>query len=109
MSRQMDHALQHRKEYEAAREQTVVLTEAVATTLPLVTNQLRDQLADQEQALTELGESVEEVSAAVPVYAQATTGVLRTCRLLIWLVAAIVGLHGAYLVLSARLGRRYSM
>ena len=30
-------------------------------------------------------------------------------RLLAWLVAAIVCLHGTYLLLSARIGRRYSM
>jgi hypothetical protein len=34
---------------------------------------------------------------------------MQTARLLVWLVACIVGLHGVYLAFSARLGRSYSM
>jgi hypothetical protein len=108
IGKQLDQAIQHKQDYEAARQQTVVLADAVGTMLPLVTNQVGDQLADQEKALDELGDSIDEVGAAMPVYAATTARLVQTGRLLLWLVALIVGLHGGYLVCSARMGRRFS-
>jgi hypothetical protein len=107
-SDQFDQVLRHRNEYEAAMQKSVVLAEDFATLLPLLTNQLAVQLQDQEQALDDLGQSIDEVGSALPVYAQTTSRLLETGRLLAWLVAAVVGLHSLYLVLSVRMGRRYS-
>jgi hypothetical protein len=106
---QLDHAVQHRHEYEAAMQQTVLLAESFAAILPLVTDQLDNRLDEEERTLTELGQSLEEVSDALPAYAHTTSRLIQTGRLLAWLVAGFVGLHGCYLMLSVRMGRRYSV
>jgi hypothetical protein len=106
---QLDHAVKHRQEYEAAMQQTVQLAESFAAILPLVTDQLDSRLDEEEETLTDLGQSLQEVGAALPAYAHTTSRLLQTGRVLAWLVAGIVGLHGCYLILSARMGRRYSV
>jgi hypothetical protein len=105
---QLDQALKHRGDYEAALQQTVLVGETFTAMLPLFTEQIDGRLDEEEQALGELGQSLEEVRAALPAYEQAATNVLQTGRWLAWLVAASVGLHGGYLVLSVRLGRHFS-
>jgi hypothetical protein len=52
---------------------------------------------------------LEEVGDVLPAYAQTTSRLIQTGRVLAWLVAGIVGLHGCYLMLSVRMGRRYSV
>jgi septal ring factor EnvC (AmiA/AmiB activator) len=106
---QLEHAVQHRDEYEAAMQQTVQLAESFAAILPLVTDQLDSRLDEEEQTLVDLGQSLEEVGDALPAYAITTSRLVQTGRLLAWLVAGIVGLHGCYLILSVRMGRRYSV
>jgi uncharacterized phage infection (PIP) family protein YhgE len=105
---QLDQAMNHREAYESAMRQTVQLADSFASMLPLITDQLDGRLDDEEQTLTELGESLDEVSAALPTYARTASSLLHAGRLLAWLVAAIVGLHGCHLILSVRMGRRYS-
>jgi methyl-accepting chemotaxis protein len=107
--RQLQQTLEHRQEYEAALKQTIVLTEAFTTLLPLFTQQLDAQLREQERGLDDLGKSIDEVGESLPPTMQSTVQLMRTARLLVWLVAGIVGLHGIYLALSAKLGRAYSM
>jgi uncharacterized phage infection (PIP) family protein YhgE len=107
--RQMQQTLEHRQEYEAALKQSVVLAEAFATMLPLFTQRLEAQLQEQELALDDLDQSINDVGEAIPPCAQSTVQLMRTARLLVWLVAGIVGLHGIYLSLSAKLGRSYSI
>lgn len=105
---QLDHALENRHEYEASLRQSVALAESFALMLPLLTDQLDARLDEEERALGDLGQSLEEVHGALPAYQKTTTHVFRSGRILAWLVAAIAGLHGCYLMLSVRLGRRYS-
>jgi hypothetical protein len=109
MHQQLQQVLQNRQEYEAAMEQSIVLADRFAALLPVFINLVESQLREQEHGLDDLGQSIDEVSAALPAYAQTTARMVQTGRLLVWLVAAIVGLHGVYLVLSVRLGRRYSV
>lgn len=109
MQRQLAQTLEHRQEYEAALRQTVLLTDTFATVLPLFTEQMDHQLGDQEQALEDLGQNIDEVGASLPALGQTANRMTQTARLLAWLMAAIAGLHGAYLAASVRLGRRYSM
>jgi hypothetical protein len=106
---QLDHAVMYRQEYEAAMQQSVQLAESFASILPLVTDQLDSRLDEEEETLTELRYSLEEVGNALPAYAQTTSRLIQTGRLLAWLVAGIVGLHGCYLMLSVGMGRRYSV
>lgn len=106
---QLDRAIEHRQEYEAALQQSVVLAESFSMMLPLFTEQLDNRLDEEEHALSELGQSLDEVKAVLPAYEHSTHRVFNAGRLLAWLAAGIVALHGVYLLLSARLGPRFSM
>jgi hypothetical protein len=108
-SNQLSRALQHRNRYEETLSQSVAVAETLAGTLPFLTEQLDHRLAEEEHALNELENSLTEARAALPIYAQTTTHVLRAGRLLAWLGATIAALHGCYLMLSARMGRRFSL
>jgi DNA repair exonuclease SbcCD ATPase subunit len=99
---QLRQALERRQDYEAALKQSIVLAESFATLLPVYLESLDRQLQEQEQGLGELGRGLDDVSAAIPEYAQATNNLVGTARLLAWLVAGIVLLHAAYLLVGAR-------
>jgi ABC-type transporter Mla subunit MlaD len=105
---QLNQAVKHRHEYEEAMNQTVEVAETFAAMLPLITDQLDYRLDEEERTLTDLGQSLDEVGEALPAYAHTTARLLWTGKMLAWLVASIVGLHGCYLALSSRLGRRFS-
>jgi chromosome segregation ATPase len=105
---QLSQALLHRQEYEKAMQQTINLADDFASLLPLLSDQLDCRLDEEDQALEEMGQALGEVSEALPAYAQTTATLLHTGHLLAWLVAAIIGLHGCYLIAGSRLGRRYS-
>ncbi len=106
---QLKHVLTHRAEYEASLQHTLVLSRTFSSALPLLTEQLEMELDDQEQALSNLGTSIDDVNAALPGCARSASSILRTTRLLFMLMAGIFGLHGGYLLLSVRLGRRFSL
>jgi hypothetical protein len=106
---QLKHVLTHRAEYEASLEHTLVLSRTFSAALPLLTEQLEMELDDQEQALSNLDDSISDIRDAVPSCARSATSILQTTRLLLALMAAIFALHGGYLVLTARLGRRFSL
>ena len=99
----LQHVLTHRAEYEASLDNTLVLSRTFSAALPLLTEQLEMELGDQEQALSNLGDSIDDVNAALPATAQSASNILQTTRLLLGLMAAIFGLHGGYLAFGARL------
>jgi hypothetical protein len=105
---QLDGAMENRDEYETAMKQTIVLADSFAAMLPLVTEQFDNRLDEEEHALGELGQSLDEVKNALPAYERTTKHVFQSGRILAWLAAGVIGLHGCYLALSFRLGRRYS-
>jgi uncharacterized phage infection (PIP) family protein YhgE len=106
---QLRQVVEHRDDYEHALGDTIALTDEFADRLPRFTTHLDTQLQEQEKAFDDLGQSIDEVGAAIPGYEQTAAQMVQATRLLLWLVAAIVGLHGVYLVASARLGRQYSL
>jgi hypothetical protein len=106
---QLDQAVLHRQEYEAAMQQTVRLADTFVSLLPMITDQWEGRLEEEERTLSDLGQSIEEVENALPAYAQTASRLSQTGRLLAWLVAVIVGLHASYLLLSAKIGRGYSV
>lgn len=103
--RQLGQVVEHRGEYEQALNETVALTEEFADRLPQLTHHLDGQLREQEESFDDLGRGIDEVSAALPACARTASRLVLATRLLLWLVAGIVGLHGAYLVGSSRPGR----
>jgi hypothetical protein len=106
---QLDYVVRHRREYESAMQETVRLAETFVALLPIVTDQLEGRLDEEERTLSELGQSINEVDNALPVYSQTAATLLGAGRLLAWLVAIMVGLHASHLLLSVHLGRRYSL
>jgi hypothetical protein len=108
MQGQLDKALLHRGDYQKALHQTVVLAEAFAMMLPFLTDQLLVQLAEEEKALGDLEQSIDDVGAMLPAYGELTGRFVLIGRLLAWLVACGIALHGTYLVLSVKMGWRYS-
>ncbi|HJT78221.1 MAG TPA: hypothetical protein VJ739_13540 [Gemmataceae bacterium] len=105
---QLHNVAEHRAEYEQALNETIALTDEFADRLPQFTHNLDTQLRDEEQSFDDLGKSIDTVQAAIPTYGVTTARLVRTASLLLWLVAAVAGLHGAYLAASAALGRRYA-
>jgi chromosome segregation ATPase len=107
--KQLKTILDNPQQYEAARQQGVRVGETLAVMVPLLTEQLNGQLTDQDEGLSELGQSIDEVGDLLPAYGHTLSRLLQIGRLLAWLVAAVTCLHGVYLMLSARMGRRYSV
>jgi uncharacterized phage infection (PIP) family protein YhgE len=105
---QLGNVVQHRREYEDALNQTVALTDEFADRLPQFTHHLDGQLGDEEQSFADLGQSLDEVTAALPAYGRTASRLVQATRLLLWLAAGTIGLHGVYLVLSGRLGKPYA-
>jgi uncharacterized phage infection (PIP) family protein YhgE len=97
MRKQLDQALDNRQDFESAMRQTILLAETFAILLPEFTGQLDRQLAQHERALGDLGRSIHDVTAAVPVYSQTAVRLIQTARLLLWLLGPIFALHGLHL------------
>lgn len=105
---QLNYVLTHRDEYEASLQHTLLLSRTISASLPLLSDQLEMELDDQERALTNLDDSINDVRESLPVLASGASNILQTTRLLLVLLAVIFGLHGGYLIAGARMGRRYS-
>jgi ABC-type transporter Mla subunit MlaD len=97
---QLDSALERRQEYEAALKQSILLADTFATLLPSYVDSLDLRLQQQEQGLDDLGHSLDQVSNTLPVYARTTNDMIWAARLLSWLMAGIVALHGISLVMK---------
>jgi uncharacterized phage infection (PIP) family protein YhgE len=109
MQHQVKRALDHRTDYEASLEQTLILVRTFAGVLPLLTEELESELLEQERSLANLGTSIDEVSAALPACEETASRILTMSRWLMVLVASIFGLHGGYLCLGSRLGPQYTV
>jgi hypothetical protein len=100
--KQLQFVVDHRHEYEASLQQTVAMSRAVSAALPLFSEQLEQDLGDQEQSLAALGDGLDEVTGALPGMAARATSLLQMARFLLCLLAGVFALHGAYLALSER-------
>jgi hypothetical protein len=70
--------------------------------LPLLTDQIDDDLGEQERSLVHLGQSIDSVTQVLPDVASTASGLFQTTRLLLAMVALVIALHGGYLILTAR-------
>jgi hypothetical protein len=104
--KQLGEALGNRQEFESAMRQTILLAETFAILLPEFTNQIDRQLAEHERALGDLGQSIHEVTASVPIYSRTAVQLVQTARVLLWLLGPIFALHGFYLAWTAWRARR---
>jgi hypothetical protein len=104
----LNQALENRQEFESAMRQTILLAETFAILLPEFTGQIDRQLAQHERSLGDLGQSIHDVSASVPVYSRTASRLVQTARLLLWLLGPIFALHGIYITWSALRTRRHN-
>ena len=98
---QMQTAMAHRDEYQKAMDQTLILARTFSAALPLMTEQMEDQLQEQEASLKNLGDSIDQTSAVLPEWDRTASRVLLTTRLLLCLMGAIFGLHGVCQIAGA--------
>jgi ABC-type transporter Mla subunit MlaD len=103
---QLDGVIRDRAEYEAAREQVEGLSREFAETLPTFAEGIDARLDREDRALAEMGQGIAQVDEVLPAYSRAMSRSLVIGRLLAWLVAAIAGLHGSFLLLGSLPGRR---
>jgi uncharacterized phage infection (PIP) family protein YhgE len=95
-------ALDNRQQYEATFNNTVELARSFSAALPLLTEQLGDELAEEEKSLNDLSARLDEVSDGIAPAAQSASGVLQTTRLLLVLGAVVFALHGVALLIGER-------
>lgn len=93
---QLDQALQQRKHYENAVEQTAHLGEGFAAMLPLLSEQMVMQLDEQDRSLYGLSQSLAEVGDSMASYGEIGGRLVATVRMLVWLMALLVTLHAIY-------------
>jgi ABC-type transporter Mla subunit MlaD len=108
MQRQLDRALLDRGDYQKAMHETVVLAEAFAMMLPFLTDQLLVQLAEEEKALGDLEHSIDDVGEMLPAYGELAGRFAEIGRFVAWIIAAGIAVHAMYLILSVRMGWRFS-
>jgi methyl-accepting chemotaxis protein len=99
---QLRYVLDHRTEYEASLQNTLAMSKAVSGTLPLLTEQLAGDLEEQDQSLTNLVDSVDEVTAAMPGTGQTVSHLLHITCILLVLLAAVFALHGLSLAFGKK-------
>lgn len=97
---QLDRLVEHREQYEAAREQVEGLSAEFAGLLPAMTVGLDARLDHEERNLAEMAGGLAQMDEALPVYSDALGRCLVLGRLLAWLVAGIAALHGASLLVG---------
>jgi uncharacterized phage infection (PIP) family protein YhgE len=96
--KQLTKALGKRDEYEDALHNTAELAKVSAELLPLLTDRLDVRLGEQEHSLEQMASGLAEVNQSLPAVETATTDIIGTLRWLLWLTAALVGLHGAFVI-----------
>jgi hypothetical protein len=97
---QLAGVIEHRAEYEAAREQVEGLSGEFTGLLPALADVLEARLDREDRTLAEMAGGIAQVDEALPVYSTALERCLVIGRLLAWLVAAVAALHGSCLVLG---------
>jgi DNA repair ATPase RecN len=98
--RQLTNIVRDRPKYEKALEQSAAVAEHVADALPDISDQLLAHLSRQEQSLDRMSQSLGKVSSALPQYGTATGQIADIGRWLLWLIAAVVALHGVSVLLG---------
>jgi uncharacterized protein (DUF3084 family) len=104
---QLDRVVAHRDDYEASVKQSTELAETFSLMVPLLTDQLDADLGEQEKTLRDLESSLDDVGNSVPTFKRSALDLLTTGRLLLWLTAAAVGLHGGFLLVENWRVRQY--
>jgi DNA repair exonuclease SbcCD ATPase subunit len=83
--------------YRTTLNQTLNLIDVVTAALPLFTDHLDTKLEEEDQSLEQLENSINEVTEVMPEVSRTASRLMQLTRWLLYLGAAIFGLHGVYL------------
>jgi uncharacterized phage infection (PIP) family protein YhgE len=103
---QLDMAAASRCEYENAVESSARVARSLADLLPALTDQLDSRLGKQESALEQMETGLAEVNESLPAMEEKTSEVVLTVKWLLYLLAALAGLHAGYVLLEPIRGSR---
>lgn len=95
---QLDQAAANRADYELAMASSTEVARSLADLLPAFTDQLDSRLGQQEASLEQMEAGLAEVNQSLPVMQEKTGDLVQTVRWLVFLMAALVGLHGCYVL-----------
>ncbi len=98
----VNRALENKPEYDSALKQASLLLETTATSLPVFTEQVEHDLAEQVESLSGLEKSITEVTATLPDTAHAANRLIQLTRLLLALLSGIFALHAGFLLYESR-------
>jgi Sec-independent protein translocase protein TatA len=104
-AKKLDSVIRNRAEYETSLNQSTELAETFSQMVPLMAEQVSSQLDEQESSLGDLEKNLDEVGDSFPEMKRTAIDLVSTGRILAWLFAGIVGLHGAFLVAENRKGK----
>jgi hypothetical protein len=105
MQSRLKMALDNRSTYDASVQQSRTLLEGFSAAVPMYTAQWGKDLADSENSLTNLGQSIDDVSAVMPEVKTSGARLMVMTRLLLSLLGAIFLLHGGYLAVNSWMGQ----
>lgn len=97
---QLDVLIEQRAEYEAAWDQVDAFSRGLAELLPTFTDDLHARLDEEDRTLAEMGRGLAQLDEVLPAYSRLMSRCMVIGRCLAWLVAAVAGLHGMYLILN---------
>lgn len=106
--KRLKEALSNRSNYEGSLQHTLLLTRTFSAALPLVTEQVEEELREQDRSLAQLGASIDQVTEVMPVLSRGASRLVQMTRLLLGLMAGIFALHGGYLIAGWRMGTQFS-
>jgi uncharacterized phage infection (PIP) family protein YhgE len=96
----LDSAAANREEYEKAMRSSSDVARALADLLPAFTDHLDSRLGQQEASLEQMESGLAEVNQSLPEMEEKTNNLVWTVKWLLYLVAALVGLHAGYVLLE---------
>lgn len=99
--KQLNAATVHRAEYERAMASSAQAARSFAELLPAFTDQLDMRLSQQEASLAQMETGITEVSAKLPELEEKSSTMVRTVRVLLSLLSALVVIHAVYLLTDA--------
>jgi ABC-type transporter Mla subunit MlaD len=96
--KQLDEATANRAEYEKAMASSSQVARSLADILPAFTDHLDSRLGQQEASLEQMETGLVEVNQSLPVMEKKTSDLIGMVKTLLYLVAALVTLHAAYVL-----------
>lgn len=93
-------ALENESSHKQALLESMKTADSLARVMPMVSEQLDEQLQNQSKSLDALQGSMTRVNQNVPSLSATAINVLTTVRWLLWVFACIIAVHGAHLLLA---------